>query len=301
MSPRPIPGTTAALLALCLAGCASEGESAKVVVGLTTDLAVGFDLYRIEVTTKIDGVAGETERFSYQDGDLALPAELAVEAQDGALVELTIEAFRPKEPQPFLVRTAATRAALGRELFLPASLDEACSGVVCAVGSTCAEGACVDPFVPPSALDEHDPAWITSAPDACKSPSSGDPVIAIGEGQSAFAPLADGDVVPIEAGAQGGHHVWLALHVSGLRQMGSRLTMEGNFPDIDHKLYPVISMVTLRRADEGELCELRGLRFQVDHSVAVEAVKGQTLDIDVKLEDPDGDVAAATKRVVIAP
>jgi hypothetical protein len=62
----------------------------------------------------------------------------------------------------------------------------------------------------------------------------------------------------------------------------------------------VTSVVTLRRAEEGR-CQIHGIRFQVDHGVPVETVRGQMLDIELGLEDPSGDVATATQRVVIAP
>ena len=122
----------------------------------------------------------------------------------------------------------------------------------------------------------------------------------LGQGESAFAPLQDSEVVPIEAGPQGGHHVWLALHVNGLRQMGSHLTVRGYFPDLAYELPPFTSRVTLRKAGEDH-CEIHGVRFQVDQGISVEAVRGRALDIEVVLEDPNGDVATAMKRVAIAP
>ncbi len=300
MIARPTPRGKVALLALCLAACAGEGEPATVAVGLTTDMAVGFDVHRVEITTAVDGVVGEEQRWSYTEGDLALPAELRIEAQDGAEVEVTVHAFGKAEPEPFVTRIAATRAAPGRTPFLPVFLGESCSGVSCPAGSTCVEGACADPFVAPSALEDHDPAWIDSAPDACKTPSSGAPDVVIGLGQSGFAPLVDEGEVPIEAGAQGGYHVWLALRVNGLRQMGSHLTLAGAFPDLDVDLAPVTTVVTLRKAEEGQ-CEIYGVRFRVDAGLPVETIRGQALDIGVTLQDANADVATATQRVVIAP
>lgn len=299
MIARPPPPAHVALLALCLAGCGGEG--AGVAFGLVTDMAVGFDVRRLEVTATVDGAVALTESLSYGQGELSLPAELLVQpAPDGAEVELSVEAFRDDGASPVVVRKAATLAAGGRTLLLPVSLDEACSGVACAAGATCVEGACVDPFVAPSALADHDPTWIISAPDACKTASSEGPAIVIGKGQSAFVPLRDGEAVPIEPGPQGGHHAWLALRVTGLRQMGSRLTAAGAFPDIEYELSPITSMVTLRKAGEG-LCEIYGIRFQVDHGLPVDAVRGRALDVEISLEDPNGDRATATKRIVIAP
>jgi hypothetical protein len=298
---RPTPHARIALLVLCIAGCGCEDADAHVVVGLTTDMAVGFDIHRAERTTKVDGVITHVESLSYRGGDLLLPAELLLQpAQDGAEVELSIAAFRDGQVSPIVTQRAATRAACGRRLLLPVSLDEACSGTTCAPRATCVEGECVDPFIAPSALADYDPMWIVSAPDACKTPSSGDPAVVLGQGESAFAPLENSEVVPIEAGTQGGHHVWLALRVTGLRQMGSRLTVRGYFPDLAFELLPSASHVTLRKAGEKH-CEIYGIRFQVDQGLSVETVRGRVLDIEIVLEDPNGDVATAMKRVVIAP
>lgn len=298
---RPPPRTQIALLVLFAAGCGSGEVDAQVVVGVTTDMAVGFEIRHVETTTKVDGVVTHASSLSYGKGALSLPGELLVEpAQDGAEVELSVAAFRDGEASPLVTRRAATRAVGGRRLLLLVSLDEACSAVPCEPDATCVKGACVDPFIAPSALADHDPMWITSAPDACKTPSSAAPAVVIGQGESAFAPLDDSEVVSIEAGPQGGHHVWLALRVNGLRQMGSHLTVQGYFPDLAYELPPFTSRITLRRAGEDQ-CEIYGVRFQVDQGISVEAVRGRALDIEVVLEDPNGDVATAMKRVAIAP
>ncbi len=298
---RKAAWTPIALLALFAAGCRSEDADAQVVVGLTTDRAVGFDIHHVETTTKVDGVITHAERLSYGDGALSLPTELLVEpAQDGAKVELAVAAFRDGEASPLVTRRAATRAVRGRRLLLLVSLDEACSAATCEPNATCVQGACVDPFIAPSALADYDPRWLASAPDACKTPFSGAPAVVIGQGENAFAPLEDNEVVSIEAGPQGGHHVWLALRVKGLRQMGSHLTVGGYFPDLAYELPPFTSRITLRKAGE-DPCAIYGVRFQVDRGLSVETVRGLALAIEVALEDPNGDVATAVKRVAIAP
>lgn len=287
------------LLALFLVACGSEEEDARVIVGLTTDMAVGFDIHEIERTTKVDGVVTHAERLSYGAGELSLPAELPIVARDGAAIEVSLVAFRKGELSPIVTRLAEARAQGGRTLFLPVSLDEACAGVSCAGPTTCVAGACIDPFLAQGTLEDHDPAWITTAEDACKTRSSGEPTVEIGQGKDAFAPLAEGEVVPIEPGPQGGHHIWLALRVTGLRQMGSRLRVGGLFPDLAYEVPPFTSQVTLRKA--GDPCELYGVRFQVDRGVPVEAIRGLPLDVELVLSDPNDDAAAATTRVVIAP
>ena len=132
------------------------------------------------------------------------------------------------------------------------------------------------------------------------SSSSGGPAVEIGKGQSAFAPLENGEAMPIEAGPQGGHHIWLALRVTGLRQMGSGLTVNGYFPELAFELRPFTAKLTLRKAAENQ-CEIYGIRFQVDRGLSVETIQGRALDIDIVLEDSNGDVGTAAKQVVIAP
>jgi hypothetical protein len=296
---RPTSPALLALLLLCSAACGGE-EEARVTVGLTTDIAVGFDIESVERTAKIDGAVTLGERLSYDQGELRLPEEIALPAApDDAAVEVTIAAFREGEAAPLLTRTARTRAEGGRRLFLPVSLDEACAGVTCAAGATCVAGACGDPFLAPSALADHDPAWIVSATDACKTPAAGAPTLVLGKGSSAFASLAEGEVVAIEPGPQGGHHVWLALQVKGLRQMGSKVKVAGHYPALAFEVRSFTSQITLRKV--GDHCEIYGIRFQVDRDIPVETIKGQPLDIEVSLEDPNGDIATAEKQVIIAP
>lgn len=48
------------------------------------------------------------------------------------------------------------------------------------------------------------------SPEDCTPPAE-TPDFAIGTGELCFAPLADGEVVPMMNGPQGGYHVWLAI------------------------------------------------------------------------------------------
>ena len=41
-------------------------------------------------------------------------------------------------------------------------------------------------------------------------------VLALGQGETAFAELDDGTGLPLVAGPQGGHHVWIAMRAEGL-------------------------------------------------------------------------------------
>ncbi|MFO0757297.1 MAG: hypothetical protein U0359_12450 [Byssovorax sp.] len=288
------------LLLLGAAGCAG-GEEARVVVGLTTDMAVGFDVDKLAVKLESGGALVRSEELSYAEGKLSLPAEIAAGAMpEGAEVQVSVDAFGDHGTKHLFTRQAATRAELGRMVLLPVSLGEACVTAICPAGTTCVEGDCRDPFVAPSTLSAYDPSWIATAPDACKTPSSGPPAIVIGRGNDAYAPVSEGEVVPIEAGPQGGYHVWLALRVEGLRQLGTEMTITGYFPDRDVTLSPFTALVTLRKAEGGQ-CEIHGIRFQVTRAEDVEEVRGQPIEVHVALTDPNGDSAEADARLVIAP
>lgn len=298
---RKAAPTLLAPFVLCAAGCGGEDAGAYVAVGLTTDMAIGFDIDHVEQTTKVNGVVTDAASLSYGEGNLSLPAVfLEKPLGDGAEIEVSVAALRDGEASPVVTRTAKTRVAGVRSVLLPVSLDEACAAVSCAGGATCVEGACVDPFIAWPSLADFDPAWVESAKDACKAPSGPAPEIVIGQGETAYAALAEDEVVPIEPGAQGGHHVWLALRVAGLRQMGSILGVSGHYPALAFEIPVFKSQITLRKATENH-CEVYGVRFQVDRGISVDAVRGQTLDVEVVLTDLNGDAATAKKRVVIAP
>ena len=93
MSGRPTSRARIALLALITAGCGSEDAGARVVVGLTTDMAVGFDVRRVEKTTKVSGAVAGTESFAYGQGKLALPAEIEVSPEPHTGCRLFAERF----------------------------------------------------------------------------------------------------------------------------------------------------------------------------------------------------------------
>lgn len=298
---RPAPLSLLFLFTLGSPGCGSQEAGGQVVAGLTTDMAVGFDLDRVDITAAVNGRVTREEPFLYGKGTLSLPAEIPFpSAQGGASVELTAKAFRKGEETPFVIQRAKTQSAAGQTLLLPLALEQACADIACPEGLACAHGQCANPFINSSNLSEFDLDWLVSAPDACKSPASGAPVMEIGQGAHAFATLQDGEAVTIEPGSQGGHHVWLALRLSGIRQMGSVLRIVGTFPDLAFELLPFQAQITLRKAGLG-LCEVYGVRFQVDRGITADAIAGQPLDMAVSLEDPNGTAVSGNKRVVIAP
>jgi len=281
-----------------LVACGGEREP-SVVLGLATDLAVGFELERVEVTTTIDGVQSAFTTLSFREGKLHLPAIfIGKTLTEGSTAAFDVAGFELNALSPSIVRSASTRVAAGRRVLLPLALDAACLGVPCDEATTCIEGVCSPRNVAPDALAEFDPYWLVSAKDACKPEHAPPPELELGQGRTSFATLTDNEIVSIEPGAQGGHHVWLALRVAGLRQLGSRVIMSGRFPDLASEVPPFEVGLTLRRGPE-QRCEVYGLRFQIDRSRPVSELRGRALELNVTLSDPEGYAATAMKRVVI--
>lgn len=301
MHSRP---TTAGLLTLfllpLLIGCGSEETKATVVVGLTTDLAVGFDIADLEITMVAGNQAVHEEKLSYNEGKLVLPKEIIFDPlANDAEIDITIDAFHESLAPPLISRRAKTQAQAGQTLFLPLSLHEACIGVLCNLGDTCIDGICKSPFFPPESLAEYRANWFETAEDACKYNTDKPASLVIGQGASDFTPLKAGEIVHVEAGPQGGHHVWTALRMRGVRQLGSILTVSGTFPNLPYSLPPYQWIVTLRKAPEDQ-CELYGIRFQVDRGIPLESILGEPFSMQIELQDSDNTKLSATQLVTIS-
>jgi hypothetical protein len=81
--------------------------------------------------------------------------------------------------------------------------------------------------------------------------------------------------------------------------MGSVLTVRGSFPELGAEVPAAAHVVTLHRTGEG-LCELYGVRFQIDRDVELAAVLGQRLDLEITVEDETGDIGRGTKTVIVS-
>jgi hypothetical protein len=135
----------------------------------------------------------------------------------------------------------------------------------------------------------------------CKTTLGAAPDVVVGQGQSDYLPLADLDQVYVEAGPQGGHHVWIALRMKNLLRSGSRTTLTGTVPSTGTTITPYEVIYTFDPA-EGGYCKLFGLRFQLDlDGVDYVPLLGHELDVTATVADRSGDTGQGMRRVMLAP
>jgi hypothetical protein len=266
-----------------------------VVFGITSEIKPAL-LERVDTRVRVDGSEVAAESFS--GPTLTFPIELeTAPLDDGAEVELVLEAFAGGEA--VVTRTAATEVASGRKILFPVRIDAECAEPTapsCGRDQTCDNGACADPFKSPEDLPDYYEGWQGSnGGDKCE--PGGPPEVFIGEGQAAYLPLDDGAVVQVEAGPQGGYHVWLAARLRNLKQSGSVTEITGRVAELAYDV-PVLSVVFTFDPDEGSYCKIYGLRFRLDDEAhPIESLLGKDVDVTLTITDPDGDVGTATKRL----
>ena len=297
-------GALAAVLsASALLGCAddappSEPPATDLVVGVTPDLlpGVSFDAFDVELRAGGAVVLAETRPAD----TLATPAEIRFGGLGGGeRVELTLTS------DSGVVRRGATDAVAGRVILFRAALEGICAGggntASCAPELTCVAGSCRDPYVAPWLLEDYRPDWASAGPpDACTRADGAPPVVVVGEGQADYLPMDDLAEAQVEAGPQGGHHVWVAIRMKGLRQSGSITEVRGVVPDLGLDLEP-FSVIFTFDPDEGGYCTLHGLRYQLDQSTPIEELLGARVDLTVTVRDPEGTVGVGTKPIVLSP
>jgi hypothetical protein len=297
----------------------SEGErELHVGVRVQPALAAQVDAYRVRVA--VDGV---------DRADLRVPGDRAasfpyvvfeerIVSRVGGDPEATIEitAFGRAESNapsgdevPLVRRVARARFPVFAGSLLPLALETDCAtGVAearapsCPDSQTCSQGRCIDPFVAESELSPYDADWATRgrADRTCAAPNGGAPTLVIGTGQTDYLPLADGQVVELERGPQGGHHVWVAFRAQNVSPRGALVELTARQPDGGAEA-PKTSFVFSLDPAEGDACKLFGLRYQLDNGTTpLAAFLGKPLDVTVRLRDEDGFEAHATKRILVA-
>jgi len=306
--------STLVLFGLLLAGCEVPGTASatgSVIVGLTSELRVPTDIQELHVVMRVNGaVVVDETRGSFQGAAQALsfPTELPFRGLNaGDQVEVDLEAFGGGALRVLLIsRRAATEVVGGQTLLFRVRLEVECApvggeSVSCDAPQTCVTGVCRDAFVDPYSLELYSPTWSQASNDVCKPVGGGDPVVIVGKGQSDYLPTEDLEVAQVEAGPQGGHHIWVAIRMKNLRQSGSITSVSGYFPDLDIELSPFNVIFTFD-PDEGGYCKLYGLRYQLDgDGHPIETLLGHTLDVKVTVtESKEGGVGVGERTVKLS-
>jgi hypothetical protein len=284
------------------------GEHA-IVVGVQGEQLAGA-IGSVHVVTKIDEITKSDERVAAS----ALPKEVLVDGPAGSNVDVLVEAFpagAPPDAPPIVTRHATARIPAAKKL-LRVQLDPRCvtsagqrSGgpPPCAPSETCVSGRCVAPAVADADLETYDPGWPSAPPDACRPANHGAPEVIIGTGQTDYAPLADGQVLKLEKGPQGGHHIWIAVRMKNLRQSGSTSMITSKIVGDPQEVPPAAYVFTFDR-DEGGYCKLWGLRYQVDVGApdlgaAYKRFLGKKLEVTVQVTDSTKATATSTRTIQI--
>jgi hypothetical protein len=280
-----------------------------VIVGVTSDLRVGVDIDRVHVVMSVGGKVTKEEDLlaSTSSTPFKFPLELPFEDLDGDTdVAVQLDAFGVGGGTvPLTSRIASTKILAGKKLLFRVALDSRCvetnsgNAPSCVAPETCVAGVCAASAVEAKTLPAYSPAWTKVSNDICKPTGSGPPVVSVGEGQADYLPTMDGAEAQVEAGPQGGHHIWVAVRMKGLLQSGSITAVTGHFPELDQDIGPFQVIFTFDQ-DEGGYCKLYGLRFQLDQTVPIDQVLGKTLEVQVKVTDKEGTVGIGKRTVVLS-
>ncbi len=282
-----------------------------LVVGLDAEdfrQTLGVDLEKVRLTTKVDGQPATDETIDLRSGN-AIPHETTLRAPKGkkdAAVEILVEGFVAEVsgmPPPVggspanVVRRATTRFVPDAVRILPLRLEARCASVAppllggafflgptCDAPTTCIADKCQAAAVEPASLPAYAKSWDTDMPDACRASA---PSLAVGGGELDYAPLADGATVQLVEGGQCGHHLWIGVKISGMRQYGVTTTITSVSPG--SALAGPASRFAFAYGDAGGgACELGGLRYQLDGATggSWKDFLGKPLDVTVKVTDP---------------
>jgi hypothetical protein len=294
-----------------LAGCSVPGPATgSVIIGLTSELRVPTDIQELHVVMRVNGavVLDDTRASTAGAQPLSFPMELPFRGlMAGDQVEVDLEAFGGGALRVLLVsRRAATEVVGGETLLFRVRLEVECApqsgeSIECQAPQTCITGACREAFVDPYSLERYDASWSQVSTDTCQPAGGGDPIVIVGKGQADYLPMDDFEVAQVEAGPQGGHHIWVAIRMKNLRQSGSITSVTGYVPDLDLTLSPFNVIFTFD-PDEGGYCKLYGLRYQLDgDGHPIQTLLGHTLKVTVTVtESKEGGVGVGERTVKLS-
>lgn len=288
----------AALAASCLLATLplACGSTGGVVFGITSELSPGASFTSMHANISTDGAVLLDQTFD--GGELKFPMELDMpDLEDESTIRLELTAFQGDVP--IVTRVAQTQAAAGRTMLYEVKIESECVAVACDEGETCVEGQCVDAFTAAADLPDYYSGWAGGSGGGRCEPG-GDPTVLVGSGQSDYHEVEDGDVLQVEAGPQGGYHVWVAARMKNISQSGSVTELTGTFVDVDYTPAPM-SVIFTFDPDEGGFCKVYGLRFRLDDADhPIETLLGKSLNLTVTVTDQDGDTASSTRTIKLS-
>ncbi len=130
---------------------------------------------------------------------------------------------------------------------------------------------------------------------ACSGPSGGDLFVELGTGEVGYEPLADYQEVPLVAGPQGGHHVWLSFRTEGLPTDNALFEVDA-VPLTNGEPPPRRSPVRVTMTPlDSEMHEMVGWPAQLDQP---ECLVGVPLSVRITITDSRGR-SASDERIVV--
>ncbi len=296
-----------------LAAC-DPASSGAVTIGLTSDFRAGTDITRLAINMTVDGALLDESDLSLGGStpDVEFPAEFTFDkVANGAVLDFHVRGFEGDELR--VDRHVQTTAIAGRHLLLRLRLESLCmifsattsdpqpSAPSCDDATeTCVGGKCASFAVDAATLEEYQSSWHEQFGDDCKPLGDDEPIVLVGEGQTDYLPMADDAVAQVEAGPQGGHHIWVAIRIKNLHKSGSITSVGGEIPELNLTI-PPLKVVFTMDLDEGGFCKLYGLRFQLDIAGDdIQTMLGKRLKVKVEVRDEAGDVGTGERWVILS-
>jgi hypothetical protein len=301
----------------------SHAPPTELIVGVQSE-PMGGIISALHIVIHVGGAVVDDEVVKPPTSSLVgfpQPWEKKLVATDlAAEVDVDVDAVGPSGAAhgPHLTRHASTHFQPGKTSLLRVGLESRCvvyppppkgrgtvpgplSGPACTAPSTCIRGLCQSGAVPPTRLEAFTKDWPNNAPDLCKPRNAGPPTLALGTGQTGYTPLAAGQTLQAEAGPQGGHHIWIAVRMKNMKQVGSTTRLSAVQPDTG-KVIPSSTFAFTFEKDEGGYCKLYGLRYQLDNGgIDYTQFLGKPLDVTATVLDSAQGTSSSTVRIQVAP
>jgi hypothetical protein len=277
--------------------------SARTVIGFSTEgypSTASVNHVRLRVThgsnvqtTEVDVPTQRTELTVLGEGSVTVELEgYAGASSDPSALRWIQRASSPLNRDKSSVR-------LLRMGFDPLCVSDAEPSVLrCGKEETCARGVCISMARSSLELESYTPSWFVAAADPCR-PSAGLPEVEIGAGAAGYTKLLDGATLALEAGPQGGHHLWIGAKGKNFAQQGTLVAITGRNPDTGMVASPATFVFSLNADSDGR-CSVTGLRYQVDAGgLNYRSFLGAPFELTVEMRDRFGTISSATTRVQI--